>query len=224
MAEAAARTAISRLMIWLSPVFPVGGFAYSQGLERAVHDGLVADAADLSDWLLDQMTIGSAWNDAVLFSAAWRGAGKPAELAVLAELGEALAGSAERHLETTLQGSAFRTAACQGWASPSLEGLSDATPYGVAVGAAAGDAGLPLHESLIAFLQAFVSNQLQAAIRLSVCGQQGAVGILASLESVIEETAARAFRSTLDDLGSATLLAEIAAMNHEIQPTRLFRS
>ncbi|TIT41710.1 MAG: urease accessory protein UreF, partial [Mesorhizobium sp.] len=30
--------ALLRLMAWLSPAFPVGGFAYSHGLERAVHD------------------------------------------------------------------------------------------------------------------------------------------------------------------------------------------
>jgi len=43
--------ALLRLMAWLSPAFPIGGFAYSGGLERAVHDGLVRDAAGLGGWL-----------------------------------------------------------------------------------------------------------------------------------------------------------------------------
>jgi len=41
---------------------------------------------------------------------------------------------------------------------------------------------------------------------------------------VIEEIAARAALSTLDDLGSATVIADTAAMRHETQGTRLFRS
>ena len=43
--------ALLRLMAWLSPAFPVGGFSYSHGLERAVHDGLVADSDSLAAWL-----------------------------------------------------------------------------------------------------------------------------------------------------------------------------
>ena len=41
---------------------------------------------------------------------------------------------------------------------------------------------------------------------------------------VIVDAANRAANSTLDDLGSAGFLADIAAMNHEILPNRLFRS
>ena len=43
-------------------------------------------------------------------------------------------------------------------------------------------------------------------------------------EGVIAEVAARAVQSTLDDLGSATIIADTAAMRHETQGTRLFRS
>ena len=34
------------LLAWMSPAFPVGGFAYSHGLERAIEDGTVTDADD----------------------------------------------------------------------------------------------------------------------------------------------------------------------------------
>jgi urease accessory protein len=37
-------------------------------------------------------------------------------------------------------------------------------------------------------------------------------------------TVERATSSTLDDLGSATFLAEIAALNHETLHSRIFRS
>ena len=51
MSDATELSALLRLMAWLSPAFPIGSFAYSGGLERAVHDGLVRDASDLQAWL-----------------------------------------------------------------------------------------------------------------------------------------------------------------------------
>ncbi len=97
-------------------------------------------------------------------------------------------------------------------------------PLCVAVGTACGLQAIALEDGLAAFLHAFVANQLQAAIRLSVTGQRGAAKLLAELEPAIEQTAARAASSTLDDLGSATILADIAAMNHETLEPRLFLS
>ena len=37
--------ALYRLMTWLSPAFPVGGFSYSSGIEWAVEAGDITDAA-----------------------------------------------------------------------------------------------------------------------------------------------------------------------------------
>src|SRR5690349_613344 len=78
--------ALLRLMTWLSPAFPVGSFSYSHGLERAVHDGLVAGAGELQDWLEQLLEAGSAWNDAVLFAESWRRAADEGDLMGLAEL------------------------------------------------------------------------------------------------------------------------------------------
>ena len=39
------------LAAWLSPGFPVGAFAYSHGLEWAVHAGDVRCRQTLLDWL-----------------------------------------------------------------------------------------------------------------------------------------------------------------------------
>lgn len=212
MPEGGAPTLL-RLMTWLSPAFPVGAFAYSHGLERAIHDGMVADRASLAGWLTELLERGSAWNDAVLLAAAWRGED-------VAELAEAMAGSRERHMETTLQGEAFLQAAAV-WAG---EGGSEAAPYCVAVGTAARRAGIDLGLALAAYLHAFASNLVQAALRLVPLGQRDGVAALAALEPVVLEATRRAERSTLDDLGSATILSEITAMKHETQYSRVFRS
>jgi urease accessory protein len=210
--------ALLRLLAWLSPTFPVGSFTYSHGLERAVHDGLVDGRDGLHAWIEALVEHGSAWNDAVLFAEAWRRGATGEDTGPTADLAEAMAGTRERHMESTLQGQAFMSAAAA-WGAG-----TEALPYCVAAGATAGRHAVPLEAALSAWLQAFASSQLQAAIRLSVIGQTDAVGILARLEPLILEVAARAARSSLDDLGSCTIAAEIAAMNHETQYSRLFRS
>ncbi|QKV17437.1 urease accessory protein UreF [Oricola thermophila] len=211
-----------RLMSWLSPVFPTGGYAYSSGLEQAAVAGTVMDRNTLGNWLECLLRAGPQWNDAVFFAAAWRSAGDGEAVLSIAELARAMTGSAERLRETTDQGNGFLEAA-ESWFEQDALPPRD-TPLCAAVGTACGLQGIALEDGLAAFLHAFVSNQLQAAIRLSITGQRGAASLLADLEPAIAETAAHAASSTLDDLGTSTVLADIAAMQHETLEPRLFLS
>lgn len=212
---------VIRLMTWVSPAFPVGAFAYSHGLERAVHDGLVRDGATLQGWLADLLMHGSAWNDAVLLAETWRNAhaGEPVDAA--AKLGEALAGSRERHMETMLQGEAFLNAAGP-WTQNDLP--TAALPYPIALGLVAAQCDVELELAVAAFLHGFVANLVQAAIRIIPLGQSAGLEVLAELEALVLDTAHRAAGSSLGDLGSASFLSDIMAMKHETQYSRLFRS
>jgi len=98
------------LLAWMSPAFPIGGFAYSHGLEFAIEDRQVTDAVALRQWIADIVERGSGWNDAVVFARCWTDDGD-----ALNELALALAGSRERYLETTSLGNAFLLAAAT-WA------------------------------------------------------------------------------------------------------------
>jgi urease accessory protein len=171
-----------RLMSWLSPAFPVGAFAYSHGLERAIHDGQIRDRRRLLDWLTDLLGHGSGWNDAVLLAETWRQASSGSDCARVAELAEAMAGSRERHMETTLQGAAFGEAVaawpiemCQRQRSTSPSDSLAAIPYPIAVAMAAAQHGVLLEETLTAYLHAFASNLIQAAARLVPLGQRDGV-------------------------------------------------
>jgi urease accessory protein len=222
MTERAGGASLLRLMTWLSPAFPVGGFSYSHGLERAVHDRLVTDAASLEEWLAQLIELGSGWNDALLFSESSRRAASGEDLAEVKELAEALAGSRERHRETMLQGEAFLKAAAA-W-RPDPVALPANSPYCVVVGAVSGASGIALGDALGAFVQAFTSNLVQVAMRLGIVGQTDAMGIVARLEPKVLAVTARAADASLDDLGSAALMSEVVAMKHETQHSRLFRT
>lgn len=205
---------LARLMAWLSPVFPTGGFAYSAGLEQAVADELVHDEASLQSWLETLLIRGSFWNEAVLIAAAHR------READVAELATALASSAERHRETLDQGAAFLDAA-SAWGSSDLP---RETPLPIALGMVCQLASIPLIDTLTASLQTLISNQLQAAIRLSLIGQSGAARLLAALEPKILATAAKAETSTMDDLGGSAFMADIMSARHGTLEPRLFLS
>lgn len=211
-----------KLMSWLSPVFPIGGFAYSAGLEQAVAAGHVEDQASLADWISVQITQGAQWNDAVLLVEAHRSFGDAAKLAELSDLALALCVGQQRLNETKGQGASFLQAVSH-WVTPG-HFPDPKTPLPVAIGIAAGMERIDANLTTGAYLHAFVSNQLQCAIRLSVTGQDGAAKTLFRLEPLIESTALRAARSTLEDLGGAAFIADIASMNHETLQPRLFLS
>ncbi|HEV7317036.1 MAG TPA: urease accessory protein UreF [Ensifer sp.] len=223
MAERVDTQALLRLATWLSPAFPVGAFSYSSGLEQAVHDGLVTGAADLRTWLETVICHGSGWNDALLFAESYRAIGDPVRLAAAADLAEALAGSRERHTETMLQGQAF-LAAARAWPHAVFDAIGEKAAYPVAVGAVAAAHDIALEPAVAAYLNASVANAVSVAIRCGVAGQRDGVGVIAALEPVVTATAGRATVASLDDLGSATIAADISALKHETLHSRLFRS
>lgn len=213
--------ALLRLLTWLSPAFPVGMFGWSHGLEQAIADGTVTDGDALIDWISGLVEFGSGWTDAVLLADAHAAATDPARLAEVADLAQALAPTAERLAETMGQGAAFLKAS-RAWpeASPSL----DEAAWPVAVGAACALAGVARGDALIAALHAFSSNLVSVALRAIPLGQTEGVRVLAAVESRVLAAAARAARSTLDDLGSLAIMSDVAAMRHETLQPRLFLS
>ncbi|MDP5085972.1 MAG: urease accessory protein UreF [Yoonia sp.] len=207
--------ALLTLTQWLSPAYPVGAFAWSHGLERAVGRGDVTSAADLRDWLTNVLENGAGRSDAILLCAA-HGAD---DVAAIAELAAALAPSQERRMETLQQGAAFAATTRAVWHID----LPDMA-YPVAVGRAAGLVGLPVLPTVQLWLQAFASNLVQAAQRLMPLGQTEGQRILAALAPVCIQIGTEASTASLDDIGSATFAVDTASMQHAAQYSRIFRS
>lgn len=209
--------ALLTLAQWLSPAYPVGAFAWSHGLETAVRDGAVRGAASLADWLDLMLADGAGRTDAILLIAAAGAEG--AALAEVAELAAALAPSRERLAETMGQGAAFAavTRAVWGYDLPDMA-------YPVAVGRAAGLAGLPPVPVAQVYLQAVASNLVQAGQRLMPLGQTAAQRVLAGLSPVCARVAEEAAAAGLDGIGGAGFAMDIASMRHEAMQPRMFRS
>jgi urease accessory protein len=220
----------AQLLLWLSPAFPVGGFAFSHGLEWAAEKGWVKDRATLEAWLVDLVTLGSIANDLVLVASAWRAAMAKDDMALreAAELALALQPSAERHQEAMTQGGAFIAQIEASWPCDAVTSLKNIQggeiAYCTAVAVAAAGHGIALGAVLPSYGLAVAGNLVSAAVRLGVVGQTDGQRVLAALAPRIEAAARRASTATLDDLGGACWRSDLASLQHETQYTRLFRS
>ncbi len=219
------------LVQWLSPAFPVGGYAYSQGLEWAITAGDVRSEADLAAWLGAILAEGALWSDAVLLAHALRDG---ADLTGLAALAEAMAPSRERHAETMEQGRAFglaiaaMTGAAMTGAAPGGMALGGtdrpAMPYPVAVGAAARRLAVPAEQVVALHLQAVLGNLVQVAVRFVPLGQSAGQRVLAGLIPATLAAARQAVAAGLDAVAGAGLRADLASMRHETLDVRIYRT
>ncbi len=209
--------ALARLLVFSSPAFPTGGFAYSHGLEWAVEAGDVVDEASLQAWLGVVLSHGAGWSDAVLVRHAFRAARDEVVLAKLAELASALAPGLERQLETLAQGAAFA-------ASGAVWSMAPVAAYPVAFGAFAATQGVDEDAACLGFLTAWIGNLVSAGVRLVPLGQSAGLRVIRAHEPAMLDVVDETVSASLEDVGAACFRADIAAMRHETQYSRMFRS
>ena len=225
--------ALLRLQSWLSPAFPTGSYSYSHGLEWAVEAGYIKDRESLVDWLEADLCYGSARNEAIFFSEAWRSTRDDdrARLFEIAELAAAFRGTSEFALESSQQASACHLMLRRVWPDRLLDALSQwlserhvAPAVSVVLGVRSAREGIPVGLALPTYLQSYLANLVTAGVRLIPLGQTDGQSAIAALEEAVLAASAQARNATIDDLGSAAFMVDLASMGHEIQYTRLFRS
>ena len=201
-----------RLTQLLSPAFPIGSFAHSQGLEWAIASGAVRDGAGMEAWVAAVIARGSGFADAVFLSI---GRQPEADLAALADLYDAYLPAPGRRLEAAELGRGFR--AMTDLAAPDL-------PYVLALARETAALNVPEVEVLGLYLQALAAQLLSVAVRFMPLGQGEAQRILAAMAPVIADAARRAVGVGEEALYTFTPGADIAAMAQEHMETRIFRS
>ena len=200
-------------MAWLSPACPIGAFAYSQGLEAAVEDGLVTDISSLKVWLNASLSHGSIKNDSVFLAAAFNSKSL-SELQNLTDLYYAFCISSSRYQESKNMGRAFSK----------LVTLKNEYAFPISLGKVSKDYGIKLDNLIPLFMHSALQNQISAAQRLISLGQSDAFKLLTSLFALIGEIAQEVRTGELDNLTSTSFIAEIEAMRHETLNTRIFAS
>lgn len=213
---------------WLSPSFPTGGFSYSHALETLVDDGRVTTPDAVSNWLVTVLTDGGGWSDGLLCREAWRAvtADDHPGLLSLVDFANALPGTAEFHLETTAQGTAFLRAIDAGWPETAPKSLRNAgsVAYPIAVGACCAGASIEEDLAIAAFLTGLCGHLVSAACRLVPLGQSDAQRVAATVNRRLPDLVDRLRGADFEDLGTCAWMLDLASMSHETLHTRLFRS
>ena len=97
-------------------------------------------------------------------------------------------------------------------------------PLPVAEGMVVYKGGVAQRQALLAGGYAAIAALVSAAVRLVPLGQTDGLRALEGLELALIAAANKAQKQTLDDIGSACFASDLAAMHHETQETRLFRT
>ena len=225
-----ANNRLVRLLQLASPALPVGGFSYSQGLEAAVHAGLVRDRASALNWIGDLLEYSSGRIEAPVLLrliAAWR-LDNFAAVKHWNDLFLASRETAELRAETVQMG--FSLARLL----PQLDGIdSDALTHMNELGEIAYPAAfacvvaswkLPPPAALSAYLWSWAENQVMAALKIVPLGQTDGQRMLLSLGGRLSAIVERASALGDDDIGAFTPGLAIQSSRHETQYSRLFRS
>ena len=209
---------ILTLSQWISPSYPVGSFTYSHGLEALVNLQWLGNADSLREWLLNILHHGAARTDALFLAAAYKCNSDEALIEINSKA-RALASSQERLLEMDEIGKAFKSVTEAVWP---IE--IDELVYPIAIGFCANVEGIELNLTTSLYLQAYVSNLVSAAQRLMPLGQTEAQKIIKTLSSICLQVADETRDGNLDNIYSSVFISDIAAMKHETQVSRIFKT
>jgi urease accessory protein len=219
-------TATRRLLALLqlaSPGLPVGGFAYSQGLEKAIEDGAVHDTTTARRWIEDLLTLSLARFEAPLWLRAWDAwqTGDRDAFARWSEECLAARETAELRAETMQMGvSLVRVMPALGIAAPTCSPIA----FPMAFAAACAALGIEREAGLTAYLWAWAENQVLVAVKSVPLGQMAGQTLLAELHAAIDAAVQRAVERSDDELGGVSVQYAITSARHEAMYSRLYRS
>jgi len=205
-----------------SPTLPVGGFAYSQGLEKAIEDGLVRDAGTAQRWIGD-LLLSLARFEAPIWLRGFD-AVRAGDARTFAHWNDELLAAretAELRAETRQMGASLaRVFPMMKLIPPACASLS----YPLAFAAACAGMGVDREAGLTAYLWAWLENQVLVAVKSVPLGQQAGQQILFALHEAVMRSVVTAASMKDDDIGGAAIQFALTCARHETQYSRLYRS
>ncbi len=224
-AASGGQIALLRLLQLASPALPIGAYAYSRGLESAVHFGWVSSERDAACWISGTLERSLATLEGPVFLRMHR-AFSVDDLEAVTYWNAFLSATRESRelaLEDRQLGRALSRVLVE-------QGVEHAAAWSKHGGYATLFALATAHwkvdaiSGLSAFLFAFVENQVSCAVKLVPLGQTAGQRILSGLLPDIDRLAHAAPALEDGELGSFTPRVALGSALHETQYTRLFRS
>ena len=218
-------TNLLRLLQLSSVSLPVGGYAFSQGLEFAIEAGLIKQDKQVHDWILAQLEHSLSQLDLPLLMHCLQALQNEdsAQLVKLNQLSLACRESKELRLTETAMGEALARL---------LNSLQIPTPFNKGqevsfvclFSIACHHWQIEYQLAATGFSWSWLENQVAAATKLVPLGQTQAQVLLGQLQAAIPAQIDDASTVEIDDIGAGLPMGAILSARHEQQYSRLFRS
>jgi urease accessory protein len=220
--------ALGRLLRLASPMLPVGAYSYSGGLEAAIESGIVHDPASTEAWIQDVLDLYLARFELPILwrmQRAWANGDAPVDWNDRFRAGR---DTAESLAETLQMGGSLVLLLSDLGEFPveALARLKATQPvtFPLAYAFAAAHWAIPAEAACQAYAWSWAENQVAAAMKAVPIGQVAGQRILAAVARDIPKIVARAATHADEDISNFAPGLTLAAIRHETQYSRLFRS
>jgi urease accessory protein len=218
--------ALLRLCHLVSPALPVGAYAYSQGLEFAVHAGWIHDESTAFDWVqgVSRWAVGTL--DLPILLRLHRAWSVPDPTAVRYWTAQLIAAreTSELRAEELHLGRALARVLAELELPEAAEWQQAAPAFATMFSFAAVRWRIEPDDALRGYLWAWSENQVLAAVKLVPLGQSAGQRMLHRLIDAMPSIVERAQLLGDENIGISTFSQALASALHESQYTRLFRS
>ena len=214
-----------RLLQLSSVSLPVGGYAFSQGMEHAIDVGWITNKQQVNQWVSEQLEFAQACTDLPLLRLMMQAVTYQdwQKLIQLNDLALACRETKELRLTDTAMGEALgRLLRNLGMELPFAR--SEDVSFISLFSLAASQWQISCQAAAIGFLWSWLENQIAAATKLVPLGQTQAQQLLLELQPQLSQAIEKAEQIHEEDIGNGLPALAIASAKHEIQYSRLFRS
>jgi urease accessory protein len=217
-----------RLLQLASPLLPVGGYSYSEGLESLISQGIISNSTTLQTWMHRELQIGAIRVETAIMDRAYV-AGIESNRQRLQYWNQWLSAareSEELRQQSWQMGGSLTKLAIE--LTPEIQDLVTAIDrpcnYAIAFGIIAQHWQIDRQTTIAAYLHSWVTNSLGAGIKLIPLGQTAGQQILWAFQGEIDALTQTILTLADDDLYACSWGLSLASMQHETLYSRLFRS
>lgn len=239
---------VLNLLQLASPALPVGSYSYSEGLESLVNDGTITNLTQLENWLNDNLKFGAIQLESALMMRAYLGINQRnfSNLLYWQNWTSATRDTAELRQQSLQMGRSLiklflnlsampekivNVNMDQDFKSNIIDQIQQQVKrdhnfchWPIAYGITAAYWQIDLNIAIVGYLHSWLSNLINAGIKLIPLGQTDGQRLLWSMQSAIYQTSQTVLNLKDDDLVTCNWGLSLASMSHESQYTRIFRS
>ena len=199
------------LQIWFSSSFPVGSYAYSNGLEAIIDNKLINNKNDVEEFLNALLFNGTLRNEYIFIKSIYEG--KEINNLILSS-----ASSKERQIEMVDMGNSFRKIMKQSW---DFE-LAENTAFTYCLTKAAIHFNIKFDYLIKFYLQSFISNLINVCVKHIPISQKDGQKLNVIFINKIQDFLQKSEKLNLEDIGSTFFIGDLFSIKHENLETRIY--